>query len=321
MNNKIIGLLALCVIALTVVAFQLWNQESQPKEPTAAIVEPLDNSSKGLTKQPERVTVDTKSAQETSNNAESVVKNDEDTPTSDDYDPKLCAMAEQYTDWYPQGNGHGLNYESETLMQDIRAWASTRGYFETEFTQGSLEVKKRSDYDYYEIDALEDMAKAGDSMANVRLAYRLYLKGDKDSIERAQPYCDRAIADGYTALIMCKSSAIVREIYSERRKGDEEKDMDKLRRLELEYHAWEEVSTILGDKLGAKLSFNMLGDKAMDFDPEDIQQRASSMVNTIKQRRQQLGLGPIKHPEMPKLLEYMLKFDTDPSGALNACFE
>jgi len=321
MTNKIIAILVAIVIALSIVAYQLWRadehrpvqavvqEHNEPTEQVAVAEGPQEAKRAEQQEQPNDVVVDEDVSQDTIE----VVEDDSKA------DAKLCQLIDEYDDWYPKGD----SYESDKFMTEVKAWAFSRGYFETEYSQGSLGIKKRSDYDYYEIDDLEEMAKAGDSMANVRLAYRLYLKSDLESMERAQPYCDRAIADGYTAMVMCKSSYVTAQIHQEKHKdGDSDRtDPERLKALELEYSAWQHVSERLGDELGSKLAINMLPDLENEFDQETIEKTTQSLIENIEMQRQQLGINERQHPPIPTLLTYVLEKNGDPMNAFKACFE
>lgn len=315
MNKKIIGVLALCVIGLAIVSYQLWNQEPEPvvvKEaeskaaPTKA-AEKVKHETEKPSKVPAQQTI-----QPSIQHIEPQVTTEE---KESDADPTFCEKVHQYDDWYPQGD----SYESQKFMDEAKEWAFARGYFETEYSQGDFGIKKQSDYDFYAIEDLEEMAQAGDSMANVRLAYRLYLKGDNDSMAKAQPYCDRAVADGYTALIMCKAAPLISEIYEEQRK--ESPDKEKIRQLELDFKAWQNTASELGDPLAERLGKASLSQIKTDFEPEDVKAAAQNKLASIRQKRQQLGLGPMQHPPMPDLLAYALEEDIDNGDDLNACFE
>ncbi|WP_223671225.1 hypothetical protein [Kangiella shandongensis] len=314
MTNKIIGILAAAVVVLAVVAYNLWQQQGQTEPQRAELTQPAVKPEQPALSleatQPEEVQKDESAAMSTLD-AEPQNKN------GDEDELKLCQLAHQYDDWYRKGD----HYESDTFMQDVKNWAFARGYFETEYAQGAVGIKKKSDYDYYDMDALENMAQAGDSMANVRLAYRLYLKGDKESMQRAQPYCDRAIADGYTALIICKSSHLVRQIYDERKKEDDKKDQERLRQLELDFQAWRRVAVEFGDQLGEELSSNILGDTEFEFDEETLQAQTQKLIQDVMRQRQMLGLGSMEHPPMPELLVHVLNNEVESEEALNVCFE
>lgn len=314
MTNKIIGILAAAVIVLAVVAYNLWQQQGQTEPPRVELTQPAVQP-----EQPAPTLEETLPSEKAEDEKVPVGIVDAEPPKKkdDDAELKLCQLAHQYDDWYRKGD----HYESDKFMQDVKNWAFARGYFETEYAQGAVGIKKKSDYDYYDMDALEDMAQAGDSMANVRLAYRLYLKGDEESMQRAQPYCDRAIADGYTALIICKSSHLVRQIYDERGKEEGEQDQELLRQLELKFQAWRGVAVEFGDQLGNELSTNVLGDTAFEFNEETLQAQTQKLVQNVIRQRQMLGLGPMQHPPMPELLVHVLNNEVESEEALNVCFE
>ncbi|GAA4359705.1 hypothetical protein [Kangiella marina] len=319
MTNKIIGLLAAVVIVLALVAYHLWSEDKGvliEDVPTT----PMENTEAS---QPARATEKTDASVELTDKDEqptppkAVVAKRQNESASDNENKEICQLVDQYDDWYPKGD----SYESEKFMDEVKAWAFSRGYFETEYSKGNLDIKKRSDYDYYEIDDLEEMAKAGDSMANVRLAYRLYIKGDKDNMKRAQPYCDRAIADGYTALVMCKSSYLATRIYEERRKEGEEADRGRLKALELEYLAWEQATDRLGDQLGGKITGNMVNEIENEFDEQLIKQRTDALVDDITKQRQRLGIELRNHPPLPELLAFVIGETGNPLESFKACFE
>ena len=310
MNKRIIGILALCVIGLAIVAFQLWNQEP-------AVVKKVEpEAAPKVTEKVKQEPVSTEKTiqdpiQPSNQNSEPKVTTEEES----DVALTFCEKVHQYDDWYPQGD----SYESQKFMDEAKAWAFARGYFETEYSQGSFGIKKQSDYDFYALEDLEEMAQAGDSMANVRLAYRLYLKGDNDNMAKAQPYCDRAIADGYTALIMCKAAPLISDIYEEQRK--ESPDEERVRQLELDFKAWQNTANELGDPLAERLGKASISQIKTKFEPEEVETAAQNKLADIHQKRQQLGLGPMKHPPMPDLLAYVLENDIDNGDDLNACFE
>ncbi|AOE48884.1 hypothetical protein [Kangiella sediminilitoris] len=317
MTNKIIGALAAMVVALSIVAYNLWQEE-----PVESDAKPMVKVKGNVDSHALESTADKDTSEPQQQVAESSDSATEETLTEavekkENKNKVLCELAYEYDDWYQQGD----IYESDNFMRDVKSWAFSRGYFETEYSKGGLEIKKKSDYDYYEIDALEDMAKAGDSMANVRLAYKLYLKGDRKSMERAQPYCDKAIVDGYTALLICKSSNLARQIYDEQRKEEQLRNQELLKELELDFLAWRGVATELDDKLGETLSTSLLADLEYEFTDKNIKQRTQQLIGGIRSRRAELGLGPMKHPPMPKLLEHVLENKVDSEDALNVCFE
>lgn len=309
MNKKIIGILTLCVIGLAIVAFQLWNQqpEPEPQKAQTPAAKPMEHEPDVLPeKEPEKLI---------ENEPPKVTTVAEETKENSSATPTFCEKVHQYDDWYPEGD----SYESQKFMDEAKAWAFARGYFETEYSQGSFGIKKKSGYDFSAIEDLEEMAQAGDSMANVRLAYRLYIKGDSDSMAKAQPYCDRAIADGYTALIMCKAAPLISDIYEEQRK--ESPNKEKLQKLELKVRAWKQSAAELGDPLVEQLVAASKSVLKNEPEPEDIQAATGRLLEDIKQQRSRLGLGPMKHPPMPDLLAYALENGMDNGDDLNACFE
>lgn len=317
MTNKIIIGLALCVVGLFYLAINLWSEndtmaEPQPQPQPQIISQQEENFT---SKNNEPVTHE-QSATPLVKEKEAEPK-EKVAPEDSTDEKKVCQLANQYNDWYPSGN----SYESTTFITEVKAWAATRGYFETEYSHGSLDVKKRSDYDYYALEDLEEMAEAGDSMANVRLAYRLYLKGDKESLEKAQPYCNRAIADGYTALIMCKTTNIMYEISDLDQQEKTELNRKNKERLELDYLAWQGAAEQLGDELGAEFSVNIMPEQEFEFDTTSVQQRTSELVDSVQSYRKHLGIEEIQQPPMPKLLAYLLKNPENIQEEINACFE
>lgn len=320
MTNKIIALLTAVVIALAVLAYKLSTaSHDEVVEDTATFEAEKMPDTLRPDAQPDQhddvqPTITTPEVTHISSETTDDVSNDSEVKLPDE---KLCQLIHEYDDWYPKGEG----YESETFMSEIRAWAFSRGYFETEYSQGNLGIKKQSDYDFYEIDDLETMAQAGDSMANVRLAYRLYLKGDEDNMERAQPYCDRAIADGYTALVMCKTSYLTTQIHRERRKEGEEANPELVKALELEYLAWQQASKLLGDDLGSRLTEGMLPEQENEFEKHAIEQKTKSLISDIDAQRLRLGIVEREHPPIPKLLTYVLEEETNPEDVFKSCFD
>ena len=315
MTNKIIGALALCVIALAILAYSLWDQD-EPSEPTKTAEQKETSENVGTEVAQPEIDVAPEEKEPLTTAVEETTPSDSD-GESEEVNETLCQLAGHYQDWYPKNN----SYESERFLEEVRAWASSRGYFETEYSKGSVDIKKQSDYDYYDIEDLKEMARAGDSMANVRLAYRMYLQRKDGSLEAAQPYCERAIVDGYTALTMCKSTYLVGQINKERRKEEDKIDSDRLRELELEYLAWQGVPEALGDELGAKLNISLLGESEFEFELQAIESRTSGIVSNIEQQRAQLGIGEIEYPPAPELLVYVLENAENVQEDINACFE
>lgn len=313
MTNKIIAGLALGVVALLYLAVNLWSED----EVTDGLL-PQKASQQEISSEAEKE-VAIAEKQDVPSPEDSTPETIEPKVTQDsEPDKEVCQLANQYNDWYPSGN---KGYESAAFMDEVKAWAATRGYFETEYSKGGLDVKKRSDYDYYALEDLEEMAGAGDSMANVRLAYRLYLKGDSESMERAQPYCNRAIIDGYTGLVMCKTSYLLMQVYEERAKEGDEADVDKQKQLETDLRAWSDVVSELGDTLGAEISKNMLVDTEHEITQETVKQRSEELKNSILQQRKELGIGDIEYPKTPELLMYVLNNTENIQEEINACFK
>ena len=321
MTNKIISILGLCVIALAIVAYSLWNKSSPSAVVDTSNAKAMEQESESAEPQKNlAVTVDNPIEKQAMTVEEPAVDTVAESESTDEQDETLCKLANKYNDWFPKDDG----YMSESFMRDVKEWAFAHGYFETEYSKGSLGIKKQSDYDYYDIEDLEDMAKAGDSMANLRLAYRLYLKGDKDNIERAQPYCDRAIIDGYTALIMCKTAYITNKIYAERRKengAENQANKELEKEFELEFRAWSQVSKHLGDELGVRFNMNIFDEKEFELTEAEVSEHAQTIVADIKDKRQQLGIGDIEYPPVPELLTYILDHEDDSRDKLNACFQ
>ncbi|MBV34939.1 MAG: hypothetical protein CMP47_05700 [Rickettsiales bacterium] len=313
MTNKIIIGLALCVVGLFYLAVSLWSENDTPAELTPEITSEQKVSLIKKDKEPaiSELSVTQPVKEKETEPKEKVAQKD----AADD--KKVCQLANQYNDWYPSGN----SYESTAFIAEVKAWANTRGYFETEYSRGSLDVKKRSDYDYYALEDLEEMAEAGDSMANVRLAYRLYLKGDKDSLQKAQPYCNRAIADGYTALIMCKTANLMHEISDLDQQDKTELNRKNKERLELEFLAWQGVAEHLGDELGAELAVSIMPEQEFEFDSASVQQKTTELVDNIQSYRKHLGIENVQQPPMPKLLAYLLKNPENIQEEINVCFE
>lgn len=316
MTNKIIAVLGACVIALAILAYNLWSDDKAEKaskfEETAKV--DGDNSV-----EPERVLLEQPEIknEHKDDKLDASVVEEQNEAAEVSQNEKLCQLANKYNDWYPKNN----TYESESFMQEVKAWAFARGYFETEYSKGSVDIKKKSDYDYYDIEDLKEMAHAGDSMANVRLAYRMYLNRGEGGLEAAQPYCERAIVDGYTALTMCKSSYLIGLLNEERRKEKDDIDRDKLRQLELEFLGWQGVPEALGDELSSKLDLFLLPEAEFEFEPETIQQKTSGIVGSIKQQRAQLGIAEIEYPPAPDLLLYVLDNAENIQEDINGCFE
>ncbi|GAA0207031.1 hypothetical protein GCM10009123_13140 [Kangiella japonica] len=313
MTNKIIIGLALCVVGLFYLAVSLWSENDTLAEQSPEII----SQQKVSLAQKDKETA-TSELSVTSTVKEKEAEQKENVVQEDVAETKeVCQLANQYNDWYHLGN----SYESTAFIAEVKAWAGTRGYFETEYSRGSLDVKKRSDYDYYALEDLEEMAEAGDSMANVRLAYRLYLKGDKKSLQKAQPYCNRAIADGYTALIMCKTANLVYDISELDQQDKTELNRKNKERLELEFLAWQGVAERLGDELGAELAVSIMPEQEFEFDTASVQQKTTELVDNIQSYRKHLGIEDIQQPPMPKLLAYLLKNPENIQEDINACFE
>lgn len=230
-------------------------------------------------------------------------------------DPKLCDLVETYDDWQKSSTG----YTSQKLLDEVRGWGDKRGYFEMEYNGNRMEIKKTSDYDYYETEDLQQMADAGDTIANVKMAYRLFLQGDEASLEEAQPYCERAIVDGYSAMHGCVITYLNNLLTHH--ENQEEPDLERIKELQVESQAWKAMYELRNDPLGEMIFSThetMLED--IDVTDEEIERRTEQLYQDLIRKRANLGLGPFAETQAPEIIVYAVKNGVN-DGDIEQCFE
>lgn len=230
-------------------------------------------------------------------------------------DQKLCELVETYDDWQKTSTG----YTSQKLIDEVRGWGDTRGYFEMEYNGSRMEIKKTSDYDYYETEDLKQMADAGDTIANVKMAYRLFLEGDEASLEKAQPYCERAIVDGYSSMHGCVITYLNNLLTHH--ENQEEPNIERIKELQIESQAWKEMYQLRNDPLGDLIYDNSTSIiEEVEVTDAEVKQRTQALYQDLVRKRSNLGLGPFKNTEAPEIIKYAVANNIN-EGAVASCFE
>lgn len=322
MKNKIIiVLMLLLVVVLATVAWRSISQDAaqdnvqesvegngQPlvtneklgKDTVEEVKKPNDN-------QP---TSDSNEQQLDTNESKQVADDAEDVP-----EEKLCELVAKYDDWQKSESG----YNSQKLVDDIRSWGNTRGYFEMEYNGSGMEIKKTSDYDYYETEDLQQMADAGDPIANVKFAYRLFLQGDPASLEEAQPYCEKAVVHGYSAMLRCKTSYLNHLVTQH--ENQEEPDAERIEELHVEMQAWQKLYQLRNDPLGELFAVQFFTEvEGVEVDDEEVDAKAQTLYADIVKRRNNLGLGEFDSEPAPDIITYAVDNNIQ-EGAVAKCFD
>lgn len=274
MKNKIIiFLMLLLVLVLATVAWRSISQDAAQvqvdRDEQSQPISDTENQNGKVGQEFERLN-DSESAID-SNEQLSVVNQSEQSAgdTEDQSEDKLCELVSKYDDWQNSGSG----YNSQKLVDEIRSWGNTRGYFEMEYNGSGMEIKKTSDYDYYETEDLQQMADAGDPIANVKYAYRLFLQGDPASLEEAQPYCEKAVVHGYSAMLRCKTSYLNHIVTQH--ENQEEPDAERIEELHVEIQAWQKLYQLRNDPLGQLFEVQFFTEvEGVEVDDEEVDRKS-----------------------------------------------
>lgn len=289
-NKVIIFLMLLLVVVLATVAWRSISQDAEQvdvdRDEQSQPISDTENQNGKVVQEIESLN-DSESAVD-SNEQLSVVNQSEQPAddTEDQSEDKLCELVSKYDDWQNSGSG----YNSQKLVDEIRSWGNTRGYFEMEYNGSGMEIKKTSDYDYYETEDLQQMADAGDPIANVKYAYRLFLQGDPASLEEAQPYCEKAVVHGYSAMLRCKTSYLNHIVTQH--ENQEEPDAERIEELHVEIQAWQKLYQLRNDPLGQLFEVQFFTEvEGVEVDDEEVDAKAQTLYSDIVKRRNNLGLG------------------------------
>lgn len=323
MKNKIIIFLMLVlVVALATVAWRSISQVSVQDNVQDSVE--VDGQQEQVT----NVKQSKGTVSETEKNSDAVLTIDlneeqltvkESKQTADDIDEqpedKLCELVSKYDDWQKSGSG----YNSQKLVDDIRGWGNTRGYFEMEYNGSGMEIKKTSDYDYYETEDLKQMADAGDPIANVKLAYRLFLQGDPASLEEAQPYCERAIVHGYSAMHRCKTTYLNHLLAHH--ENQEEPDIKRVQELHVDIQAWQKMYELRNDPLGKLFTTQFATEvEGVEISDEQVEAKTQELYADLVRQRSNLGLGAFDSEPAPDIINYAVENNIQ-EGAVAKCFE
>ncbi|WP_018623789.1 hypothetical protein [Kangiella aquimarina] len=320
MKNKIIiFLMLLLVLVLATVAWRSISQDAAQvqvdRDEQSQPISDTENQNGKVGQEFERLN-DSESAID-SNEQLSVVNQSEQSAgdTEDQSEDKLCELVSKYDDWQNSGSG----YNSQKLVDEIRSWGNTRGYFEMEYNGSGMEIKKTSDYDYYETEDLQQMADAGDPIANVKYAYRLFLQGDPASLEEAQPYCEKAVVHGYSAMLRCKTSYLNHIVTQH--ENQEEPDAERIEELHVEIQAWQKLYQLRNDPLGQLFEVQFFTEvEGVEVDDEEVNAKAQTLYADIVKRRNNLGLGEFDSEPAPDIINYAVENNIQ-EGAVAKCFE
>ena len=321
MKNKIIILLMFAlVVVLAVVAWQSFISIDQDRSEESGNDELIIENAEKRSIKPE---LDIKETEYVPSKDSPTIDSSDDTKhdiqdkerDDEGLDPKLCELVETYDDWQKTSTG----YTSQKLIDEIRSWGDKRGYFEMEYNGSQMQIKKTSDYDYYETKDLQQMADAGDSIANVKMAYRLFLQGDEAALEEAQPYCERAIIDGYSAMHGCVITYLNNLLAHH--ENQEEPDLGRIKELELESLAWKEMYKLRNDPLGEIMfDSSMSTVEGVEVTDEEIEQRADALYRDLAKKRINLGLGPFIDTKAPDVIVYAVNHGVNEKD-IERCFE
>lgn len=320
MKNKIIiFLMLLLVVVLATVAWRSISQDTEQvhvdRDEQSQPISDTENQNGKVGQEIERLN-DSESAID-SNEQLSVVNQSEQPAddTEDQPEDKLCELVSKYDDWQNSGSG----YNSQKLVDDIRGWGNTRGYFEMEYNGSGMEIKKTSDYDYYETEDLKQMADAGDPIANVKLAYRLFLQGDPASLEEAQPYCERAIVHGYSAMHRCKTTYLNHLLAHH--ENQEEPDIERVQELHVDIQAWQKMYELRNDPLGELFTTQFVTEvEGVEISDEQIETKTQQLYADLLRQRNNLGLGAFDSKPAPDIITYAVENNIQ-EGAVAQCFE
>ena len=318
MKNKIIiSLMFLLVVVLGTFAWQSISQntasDSVERESVPAQQSQHNNQSTAQAEAHEKLSESESTTESNDQQLLVTVSKQTNEITDDNPEDKLCELVAQYDDWQKTESG----YDSQKLMEEVRGWGNTRGYFEMEYNGNGMQIKKTTDYDYYETEDLQQMADAGDSIANVKLAYRLFLQGDPASLEEAQPYCERAIVDGYSAMLRCKTSYLNHIVTQH--EHQEEPDTERVEELHIEIQAWQKLYELRNDPLGELFSIQFMTEvEGVEVDEQEVETKAQSLYAELKKRRNNLGLGEFNSEPAPDIIIYAIDNEIG-EGAISEC--
>ncbi|MBD3652907.1 hypothetical protein [Kangiella sp.] len=321
MKNKII--ISLMLVLVVILATLTWRSISRDSVEDSVktvgqqqpVVQASDSQNSKTVDEVEKssdnnLTNDSKEQQLVDSETKPAADNAEEQP-----EDKLCELVSKYDDWQKSGSG----YNSQKLVDEIRGWGNTRGYFEMEYNGSGMEIKKTSDYDYYETEDLKQMADAGDSIANVKMAYRLFLQGDPASLEEAQPYCERAIVDGYSAMHRCKTTFLNHLLTHH--ENQEEPEIDRIEELHIEIQAWQKMYELRNDPLGELFTTQFATEvEGVEISDEEIESKAQTLYADLVRQRNNLGLGEFDSEPAPDIITYAVENNIQ-EGEVAKCFE
>ncbi len=318
MKNKIIILLMfVLVVVLVIISWQTLSEDNGNKlgeEDTESSQQQTVNTPK-INKQSEQLQQEERVRVSKTDDAQTQTVDEEASRETEVTEPELCDLVETYDDWQKTSSG----YNSQKLIDDIRGWGNTRGYFEMEYNGSGMEIKKTSDYDYYETDDLKQMADAGDPIANVKLAYRLFLEGDPGSLEEAQPYCERAIVYGYSAMHRCKVSFLHHLLANH--ENSEKPEVERIEELHIEVQAWQKMYELRKDPLGELFSTPFASAvEGVEISDEEVEAKAQALYADLVAQRNNLGLGAFDSKPAPDIIVYAVEHNIQ-EDAVAKCFE
>ncbi|HEY9031355.1 MAG TPA: hypothetical protein VIM93_08340 [Kangiella sp.] len=323
MKNKIIILLMfVLVVFLAAIAWKSLsaNDEKQKDEGNSHqlvtdVVEPKVDDTQKMNNEVVQKQSDLLAKSVTPKNDTEQVESEVNTQEDEPADLELCDLVETYDDWQKSSTG----YTSQKLLDEVRGWGDKRGYFEMEYNGNRMEIKKTSDYDYYETEDLQQMADAGDTIANVKMAYRLFLQGDEASLEQAQPYCERAIVDGYSAMHGCVITYLSNLLTHH--ENQEEPDLERIKELQVESQAWKAMYELRNDPLGEIMFESSVSEiESVEITDEEVERRTEQLYQDLVRKRANLGLGPFAETQAPDIIVYAVNNGVN-DGDIEQCFE
>lgn len=197
--------------------------------------------------------------------------------------------AELLTDRDPESNVGGL-------AGNVREWKSSRGYLEAYPDSSSLQFE----YESYSDDILEQLSDAGDSLAQITLAWRYQMYEDKR--DRVEELYYAAAIDGKTAgLTALGTFGLTDKVYGKnvvQRITDDGSLTDEY----AEYLSYFAAAELTKDPVGGKLlDYNVSPDhkEIVNANIEFICKRAQSILDDIAAKRAALGKQPVEYSQLP----------------------
>ena len=218
---------------------------------------------------------------------------------------RLCSALSQYSDWIPLSESNKVmigDWYSYQLDEEINNALEQMGF----------NVGERKVYLGASKESLEVMANSGDALANLKLIHDYYSRtaatNDVEYLNRKYGYCKRAVEDGYFAQIGCLMETNYVLFMNELEKGQEQREVEKLKSYKKDYRAWQHISQKYIHPYAQALMFQVDAD-AMDEVPlesAELTAYIKMLEETVSTR--QLGQNfRQKSVQMPRLIDLMFE--------------